>query len=205
MPLTPRSAEQRRKVAHVPRLVVLTDRSQLPLGRGLVETIIECHRAGLEAVVVREHDLEPYARHALLTALAELPGLWVISSRIADPAAHGVHLAAHQPPPRPLAGLARRWGRSCHDRADVERASEEGASWVTLSPYGASASKPGHGPPLPVTAWADHPLPVLALGGTTPANAAQARAAGVHGVAVMGNVMRAARPGDVVARILEAL
>ena len=195
----------RTRVARVPRLVVLTDRSQLPLGRGLVETVIECHRAGLEAVVVREHDLEPYARRALLEALAELPGLWVISSRIADPAAHGLHLASHQPAPRPLTGLARRWGRSCHGRADVEQASAEGASWVMLSPYGPSASKPGYGPALPPTIWAGHPLPVLALGGITPDNAAAARASGAHGVAVMGEVMRARDPGDTVARLLEVL
>lgn len=196
---------RRARVPYVPRLVVLTDRGQLPPGRCLVETLIECHRAGLEAVLVREHDLAPYARRSLLAELARLPGLWVVSSRIADPSAHGVHLAAHQPAPRPLATLARRWGRSCHDRDDVERAAADGASWVTLSPWRLTASKPGYGPPLPASAWAGHPVPVLALGGVTPDNAAQARAAGAYGVAVMGEVMRAQRPGDVVARLLEAV
>lgn len=211
---------RRSRAPGVPRVVLLTDRTQLPAEHCLVETVIECHRAGLEAVVVREHDLEPYARRALLAQLARLPGLWVISSRIPDPSAHGLHLAAHQPAPRPLVGLARRWGRSCHSRADVERAAGEGAAWVTLSPFAPSASKPGYGPALARSVWArsdwaqsatapsagaENPIPVLALGGITPDNAAQARAAGAHGVAVMGEVMRAPDPGDVVTRLLEAV
>ena len=191
----------------MPRVVLLTDRAQLRLGRGLVETVAQCHRAGLEAVIVREHDLAPASRRALVAALTRLRGLRVISSRIHDPAAHGLHLAAHQPAPEPdpRAGsaVAGQWGRSCHQRADVERAADEGASWVTLSPYAISVSKPGYGPPLPSSAWTGHRLPVLALGGVTPDNAADARNAGAHGVAVMGEVMRAAQPGDVMARLLE--
>lgn len=185
----------------LPRVVLLTDRSQLRLGRGLLPTVAACHRAGLEAVIVREHDLLPAARRALLAALTRLPGLTVISSRIAEPAAHAQHLSAEQQ--RPSGPTV--WGRSCHSREEVARAAGEGAAWVTLSPYDVSASKPGHGPPLPGTAWADHPVPVLALGGVTPGNAAAARAAGAHGVAVMGEVMRAADPADVVARLLEAV
>lgn len=184
----------------IPRLVLLTDRSQLRLGRGLVRTVRECVGAGLEAVVVREHDLEPGQRRALVTALAAIDGLTVISSRIADDAAHGLHLAAHQPPP---AGGP--WGRSCHSRADVARAAAQGATWVTLSPYAVSASKPGHGPALPASALAGQPLPVLALAGIDATNAADAVAAGAHGVAVMGAVMRAADPAAVVAGLLREL
>jgi thiamine monophosphate synthase len=184
----------------IPRLVLLTDRSQLRLGRGLVRTVRECVDAGLAAVVVREHDLAPAHRHALVTALAAIDGLTVISSRIADDAAHGLHLAAHQTAPADGS-----WGRSCHSRADVVRAAGQGASWVTLSPYAVSASKPGHGPALPSSALAGHPLPVLALAGIDPTNAAAAVAAGAHGVAVMGAIMRAAAPAAVVAALLREI
>lgn len=184
----------------IPRLVLVTDRSQLRLGRGLVRTVVECADAGLEAVVVREHDLEPGHRHALLAALAAIPGLTVLSSRIPDPAAGGTHLAAHQASPADEA--AGPWGRSCHSRADVRHAASEGASWVTLSPYAASDSKPGHGPALPPSAFAGHPVPVLALAGIDVGNAAAALDAGAHGVAVMGAVMRATEPGEVVAALL---
>jgi len=184
----------------IPRLVLLTDRSQLALGRGLVRTVTECVEAGLTAVVVREHDLAPTARAALVRELTELPGLRVISSRIHDDAAHGLHLAARQPSPR-----HGRWGRSCHSREAVARASAEGASWATLSPYTDSASKPGRGSVLPSSDLADHPIPVLALSGIGAHNAADAVAAGAHGVAVMGAVMRAADPAAAVAALLEAL
>ncbi len=74
---------------------------------------------------------------------------------------------------------------------------------MTLSPFAASLSKPGYGPPVDRDAYAGHAIPVLALGGVAPGNAAQARAAGAHGVAVMGAVMRAASPAAVVRRLLE--
>ena len=216
----------------IPRLVLLTDRSQLRLGRGLVRTVRECADAGLSAVVVREHDLEPLARAALVGALASIPGLTVISSRIPDPAAHGLHLASYQDPPDACrAGwtLTHRhagaqadhgppehrdgarprprspWGRSCHSREEVARAADEGASWATLSPYAASGSKPGYGPSLPPDAFAGHRVPVLALGGIDVPTAAGALAAGAHGVAVMGAVMRAPDPAGLVAALLREI
>lgn len=184
----------------IPRLVVLTDRSQLRLGRALARTVAECAAAGLRTVVVREHDLSPPARAALVGELAAIPGLTVLSSRIPDPSAHGLHLSADQAPPPEGP-----WGRSCHGREDVRRAAAQGASWATLSPYGASLSKPGHGPALPPGDLAGHPVPVLALGGIDVDNAGDAVAAGAHGVAVMGAVMRASEPAAVVADLLAAV
>lgn len=184
----------------IPRLVLLTDRSQLSLGRGLVRTVRECVDAGLRAVVVREHDLPPAARSALVRDLAGLPGLTVISSRIPDLNVHGLHLAAHQPPPRH--GV---WGRSCHARNDVRVAADQGALWATLSPYDDSLSKPGNRPVLPPEVFHGHPIPVLALGGVDASNAAAAVAAGAHGVAVMGAVMRAPEPAAVVRDLLRVL
>lgn len=187
----------------IPRLVLLTDRSQLRLGRGLLRTVVECAAAGLQAVVVREHDLEPQRRRALVSALAAVEGLTVISSRIPEGTADGLHLAAHQPPPGPRAQVP--WGRSCHGVAEVGRAAREGASWVTLSPYAASASKPGHRPTLPRSAFAGHEVPVLALAGIGVADAGRAVADGAHGVAVMGAVMRSPDPARVVADLLAEL
>ena len=184
----------------IPRLVLLTDRSQLSLGRGLIRTVSECAEAGLEAVVVREHDLEPAARAALTGEVAAIPSLTVISSRLPDETARGLHLAAHQPAP----GHGW-WGRSCHSRDAVARAAAEGASWVTLSPYAASGSKRDLRPVLAPGDLAGHPIPVLALGGIDPTNAAAAVEAGPHGVAVMGAVMRPSYAAAVVYELLEAL
>ena len=202
-----------------PRLLLLTDRSQLRLGRGLLRTIRECADAGLEAVVVREHDLPAEARSSLVAALVGIDGLIVISSRIPDPQAHGVHLAAEAScnaqlpgPGCPRSGVSDRvterymCGRSCHTRAEVLAAAEAGADYVTLSPYAESASKPGYGPALGPAAFAgEWPVPVYALGGIDATNAGAAVEAGAHGVAVMGPVMRAEQPAVVVRRLLRAV
>lgn len=76
---------------------------------------------------------------------------------------------------------------------------------MTLSPYAASASKPGDRATLPADAFAGHEVPVLALAGVDAANAADAIAAGAHGVAVMGAVMRADDPAGVVTDLLLAV
>lgn len=190
-------------IGEVARVVLLTDRRQLPPGRELAATVLRCVESGLRWVVVREHDLPAAQRHELVAELAEVAGLTVISSRIPDDAAHGIHLAARQP--APPAAAPGRWGRSCHARSEVTAAAEAGASWVTLSPYATSASKPGYGPALDAQEYAGHAVPVLALGGVRPANAAAARAAGAHGVAVMGEVMRAHDPGCVLRDLRRAV
>lgn len=188
------------------RLVLLTDRSRLRLGRGLLRTVRECADAGLTHVIVREHDLPGRARAALLAQLAQVTGLTVLSSRRADASAAGLHLSSPQPPP---AGWDGRWGRSCHSPADVRRAAAQGAAWATLSPYAATASKPGYGPALDPSAFTPAAIraagiPVLALGGITPVNAAAALAAGAQGVAVLGAVMAADDPAAAVRALLEA-
>jgi len=204
----------------VPRLLLLTDRSQLRLGRGLVRTVAECARAGLTHVLVRELDLSVPQRAALVGRLDRIDGLVVLSAGTLLPGAAGVHLSADQScnaglsrlpqPPDPCTATTTprySWfGRSCHDEDEVRRAAAEGAAYVTLSPFAPTESKPGHGPPVPPGLFAgDHGVPLLALGGITPRNAGAAREAGAHGVAVMGAVMRAADPARVVTALLEAV
>jgi len=98
-------------------------------------------------------------------------------------------------------------GRSCHDAAELAHATGEGCDYVTLSPVFPSPSKPGYGPALGPDRFgalcARAGLPVYALGGiTTAAQAAACRAAGAHGVAVMGAVMRADDPAAAVKELL---
>lgn len=183
----------------LPRLLVLTDRSQLRLGRGLLATLAECRAAGLTHVVVRELDEPPEQRAKLAAAATEL-GLAVIAAHGPLPGAVGVHLPAGAP-----GNTLLHRGRSCHSPADVARAAEHGFDYAMLSPYALTESKPGYGPPLGPDAFADLPLPTYALGGITPDNAAEAVAAGAHGVAVMGAVMRADEPAQVVCDLLAAL
>jgi thiamine-phosphate pyrophosphorylase len=113
---------------------------------------------------------------------------------VAGPAPPGVavHLAARDPVPAERPALV---GRSCHDAAELRAAAAEGCDYVTLSPVFASASKPGYGPALGldglatlVTAHAG--TAVYALAGVRPDDVPGCLAAGAHGVAVMGTVMR---------------
>lgn len=185
----------------LPRLLVLTDRHQLPPGTDLTSTLARCAEAGLTHVVLRELDLDE-ARRTRLAADLDALGLVVVAAHGALAAAWGVHLAAGQE-----AGAAggRPFGQSCHDVAEVAAARSRGARWVTLSPFALTRSKPGYGPPLAPDAYAGHEIPVFALGGITPANAPVAIEAGVYGVAVMGDVMRADDPGEVIGPLLRAL
>ena len=186
----------------LPRLLVLTDRSQLPLGRSLFSTMAACAEAGLTHVVLRELD-EPLEHRAKLAELLAGLGLNVIAAHTPLPAAVGLHLPASASSNTSSAGPPR--GRSCHSPTKVARAAEEGFDFAMLSPYALTESKPGYGPPLGPGAFGDLPLPTYALGGITPDNAAEAVAAGAHGVAVMGAVMRAEEPAAVVRDLLAAL
>ncbi|MQA82458.1 MAG: thiamine phosphate synthase [Streptosporangiales bacterium] len=188
----------------LPRLLVLTDRRQLPSGRTVAETVARCAEAGLTAVVLRELDLTEARRAGLAADLAE--HVRVVSARTLLTRAVGIHLGSRQP--RGDAGKAPFHGRSCHDEAEVDRAAAEGTSYVTISPVATSASKPGYGPALGVAevrraVAAAAGVPVYALGGVDPGNAAGLREAGAHGVAVMGAVMRTPDPAAMVARLLE--
>ena len=189
----------------VPRLLLLTDRRQLPAGRGLVETVADCATAGASTVVLRELDLEEIERADLVDQLGA--HIQVVSARTVLPGATAVHLAARQPA-ADAADLAH--GRSCHDEGEVVRAVAGGASYVTISPVATTSSKPGYGPPLGVggvrrAAAVAGDVPVLALGGVTVEAVPELRSAGAYGVAVMGAVMRADDPAAVVSALLAAL
>jgi thiamine-phosphate pyrophosphorylase len=185
-----------------------------------VATLRECVAAGAGAVVVRELDLPERQRAALVQSVAGL-GVTVIAARTPLPGAVGVHLPAsdwrgsgdwrgsvdaecvvHHECSDHNSALQQVVGWSCHSGEEVRRAAASWATYATLSPYAASASKPGYGPPVSSGEFAGHDIPVYALGGITPDNAAAAVDAGAHGVAVMGEVMRSPQPGDTIARLL---
>jgi thiamine monophosphate synthase len=173
------------------RLLVLTDRTQC--SRSLVETVAAAVDAGARAVVLREKDLPGPERDRLAAeldaVLAPVGGLLVRAGPGGGPA---VHLAAADDVPSPRPALV---GRSCHSAAELDRAQAEGCDWVVLSPFAATPSKPGYGPALGPAGLAAlltgrATPPVYALGGVQPGDVAACRAAGAHGVAVMGPVMR---------------
>ena len=186
-----------------PRLLVLTDRTQTA-ERPLLDVVAAAIAGGARAVVLREKDLAEPARAELASALAAVlrpvDGMLLVAS--GPPTADGVHLSTADPFPIPAPPVI---GRSCHSAAQLRDAAAEGCAYATLSPIFRSASKPGYGPPLGPEALRDAPLPVLALGGVTTSNAAACVAAGAHGVAVMGELMRAPDPAATASALLQAV
>jgi thiamine-phosphate pyrophosphorylase len=192
------------------RLLVLTDRRlSASAGRPLATTVAEAVAGGAPAVLYREKDLPEVTRRTLGEEVAEACAgidLYVASDPNLAQAlgARGLHLAAGDP----WVEVDLEVGRSCHDATELAEADDHGATYATVSPVFATDSKPGYGPPLGVCRLGElaqgAATPVLALGGITPERVEACREAGVAGVAVMGGVMAAADPAEVVHRLVEA-
>lgn len=154
-------------------VLVVTDRSQLPPGRSLLEVVGAALQGGAHGVLVRERDLPAGERYSLVEAIGRLcaqrGALHLVASPLPgqrgrsrsgpraphDPGAgdldpSGVHLRRDEPLPPNVDRQRTLVGRSCHDLTELRRACDEGLDHVTLSPVTASPSKPGHGPALGV-------------------------------------------------------
>jgi thiamine-phosphate pyrophosphorylase len=125
-------------------------------------------------------------------------------------AADAVHLpaGASVAAARARLGAGALLGISAHGEHDVAAARTQGADYVTLSPIFPTTSKPGYGPVLGIAGLARasrYGIPVIALGGVTAARAAECLRAGAAGVAVMGEIMRAANRAGGVADVVRTL
>ena len=198
-----------------PPLLVISDRSQAK--RPLLEIAEAAFAGGCRWFSLREKDLPAAERRALLAELVVLGrryGAAVMAHDDIDAVeavgAAGVHLpggsnpaAARRRLPEGLIGV------STHSAGEAAAQLRAGADYVTLSPIFLTDSKPGYGPALGLKALAAAASaasgPIVALAGITPDNAASCLATGAHGVAVMGEVMRAADPEAVVRRLIAAL
>jgi thiamine-phosphate pyrophosphorylase len=197
-----------------PPLLVISDRRQAR--RPLEEVAEAAFAGGCRWFSLREKDLPASERRALLAALVSLGrrlGATVMVHEDVEAAAisgaAGVHLPSGANPASiriRLPGML--IGASAHSGPEAASLLRNGADYVTVSPVFLTASKPGYGPALgldrlaAITAEAHGP--VVALGGISPENAALCSTAGAHGIAVMGEVMRAADPCTTVARLIRA-
>jgi thiamine-phosphate pyrophosphorylase len=160
-------------------------------------------RGGIRAIQLREKDLS--SRDLLCHATDLIPltrsagAVLLINDRI-DVAlavgADGVHLRTDSLPTRVVRrvlGPRKLIGVSAHSLADVRRAAEEGADFVTFGPVFATPSKARYGLPLGLDALAEacrrSPIPVYALGGMKGDRIASALAAGAWGVAMISAIM----------------
>jgi thiamine-phosphate pyrophosphorylase len=196
-----------------PPLLAITDRRQAR--RPLVETAEALFAGGCRWLSLREKDLPPEERLALLRRLVALGRRFGATVGIHDDIAAAANADALHLPEGALVRDARERlgpilvGISAHDAAGVARAAAAGADYATLSPIFASASKPEYGPALGLATLGDAartaPLPILALGGIDERTIAAAIAAGAAGVAVMGELMRASDAEKTAARLVSAL
>jgi thiamine-phosphate pyrophosphorylase len=196
-----------------PPLLVISDRGQAR--RPLTEIAAAAFAGGCRWFSLREKDLPAAERRALLAELVALGRPFGATVGVHDDidtalaaGAGAVHLpgggdpaAARQRLPDALIGV------SAHTAAEAAAQLRAGADYVTLSPIFLTDSKPGYGPALGLDGLAQAAAltdaPILALAGITPANAASCLKAGAAGIAVMGEVMRAADPEATVRALVQ--
>ena len=194
-----------------PPILVITDRKRAT--RTLPHVAREALEAGARWLSIREKDLPERERQVLVracVAVASPYGALVGVHGAPDTAAGAVHLPRDGDVAAARAGMAADCivGISAHDAEELEAASAAGADYATLSPVFPTESKPGRHA-LGLARFADlvaaSPLPVLALGGVTAANAGRCVAAGAHGVAVICDVMTAPDVGAAVTGLIAAI
>jgi thiamine-phosphate pyrophosphorylase len=172
--------------------------------------------AGVDGFQVRAKSLATGAlvalTRAVVAAVRPADALVVVNDRL-DVAlaagADGVHLGADDLAVADARRLAPNLvvGATCRSRAEVVAAADAGADYAGFGPVFASTSKAGLPLPLgaPAVAEAAGVLPLVAIGGITAATAAEVRAAGATGVAVIGAIWRHPDPVGAVKELVTAV
>jgi thiamine-phosphate pyrophosphorylase len=198
-----------------PPLLVISDRSQA--SRPIGELAAAAFAGGCRWFSLREKDLDPEERRALLENVMARARPYRVLVMIHDDidaasaaGAGGVHLPAGGDPQAARARLPGRLiGASAHSAAEATSLIAAGADYVTVSPVFLTESKPGYGPALGLDGLAGAVAaaggPVVALARINPANAAACITAGAAGIAVMGEIMRAADPEATVRALIAAI
>ena len=178
----------------------LTDESGLDRLSAVVARVAMAAKAGVHLVQLRERDLEGGALLALsrrcVDAVRGTSTRILVNDRL-DVAlaagAHGVHLRAGSMPASRVRAMAPSGflvGRSVHRLEDAtQTAAGGGVDYLIFGPVFTTVSKPGMAPAgldMLAAVSAATTLPVLAVGGVTPAAASLVTAAGAAGWAAIG-------------------
>lgn len=136
----------------------------------------------------------------------------VVNDRVDVALAIGAHiqLAGHSLPAAAVRALApdRRLGCSVHSAEEAEAAAEQGADYALFGHIFDSASKaglPGRGLAALAETVRRCPVPVIAIGGITPDNAASVIGSGASGIAVLSGLYAAPDPVRTAEAYCEAL
>ncbi len=197
-----------------PRLVLVTDSARLR-GRPLADVVRAAIDGGVTAVQLRDKSAshDDIMRNAARVRDAVAGRAQIFVNTDVDAAiavgADGVHLPEDGPAivdVRANIGQSMLISRAVHSVEAAVRAEREGADIVQVGTLFATASKPGAPTlgPQGLRAICDAVgIPVIAIGGITPHNAAATLAAGAAGIAVIGAIFDAADPAEA-ARALRA-
>jgi thiamine-phosphate pyrophosphorylase len=197
-----------------PTLYVITD-ARVARGRDQVELLRAAIAGGATMVQLRDKELPARDQYELgrrlreLTRAANVP--LIVNDRV-DLAlaidADGVHLGQDDLPPgvaRSLLGHGRIVGVSAGTPDEFELVRREGADYIGTGPFAATGTKADAGGaigPAGLRAIREITnLPMVAIGGIGPANAAAAMTTGADGVAVISAVLGADDPGRAAAEL----
>ena len=175
----------------------ITDRHAAGGSQQLLRHVERAVHDGVERIQVRENDLcarELCELTRAIVALARPHRTQILVNSRADVAlaagAHGVHLRANSVSPKILRTILPPEfliGVSTHSLAELIAAQAAGANFAVFGPIFPVLSKPGYAAHVGIEmlrqAVNSVALPVLALGGLTPANLAACKAAGAAGIA----------------------
>lgn len=202
----------------VPRLHAVTDDHVLAAG-GFIDgalALLEAHGPAL-ALHLRGHATTGAALFRLAAALAPAArgsgSSLLVNDRldVALALGCGAQVGRRSLPvaeARALLGPDATLGCSTHGVEASLRALDDGADFVLLGTIWASGSHPGAaaaGPELVAGLVARTAAPVIAIGGVTPKRAAEAVAAGAHGVAAVSGLWGMADPVAAAALYLETM
>lgn len=195
------------------KLVLVTNRKLA--GDRFLEIVRQAVAGGVNAVILREHDMTPRELFALaleVKAIAHSAGAKFLVNHSLDVAlaveADGVHLGWRSLPAHEAKRIAPKnflIGLSTHSVRAAVRAAESGVDYVFLGPIFPTPSKEGLVEPLGVesirAAKQAMKKPLIAIGGIKPDNISEVIAAGADGIAVVSAIMAASQPQEA-ARVL---
>lgn len=169
----------------------------------LLEKVKSAADAGVDWIQIREKQLSGRELSELVqeaVRVAPAPCRVLVNDRL-DVAcalgAAGVHLTEQSISVADAKPFARRRGlpasflvgASTHSLDSARAAADSGADYITFGPVFATPSKAGYGAPQGIERLAavcrSLSIPVLAIGGITPENAGECRAAGAAGIAAI--------------------
>jgi thiamine-phosphate pyrophosphorylase len=199
-------------------LYLVTD-PVLPGPRGLAAVVAAALAGGVTLVQLRDKGaanglyLETARRLAPLCAAAGVPFLLNDRAHLVESAgADGVHLGREDMPvaeARALIGPDRLLGLSVETPALAAAIDPGLVDYAGIGPFRATATKPGHEPPLGpgglAAARAACPVPAVAIGGIWEGNAAEAMATGVDGIAVVSALCAAPDPAGAARGLLDII